>query len=59
VVGLAGNGGDRGGASRRLVVIECMVASTDEDLLIRQKERQITRLIRNFTGVFKEIDSGP
>merc|ERR1719359_840381 len=32
------------------------VASTDEELLILQKERQITRLIRNFSGVFKEID---
>jgi voltage-gated sodium channel len=33
------------------------VASTDEELLILQKERQITRLIKNFAGVFKEIDS--
>lgn len=33
------------------------VASTDQELLILQKERQITRLIKNFAGVFKEIDS--
>jgi hypothetical protein len=32
------------------------VASTDEELLILQKERQITRLNRNFAGVFHEID---
>jgi voltage-gated sodium channel len=33
------------------------VASTDEELLILQKERQIDRLNRNFAGVFKELDA--
>lgn len=33
------------------------VAATDEELLILQKERQITRLIKNFAGVFQAIDS--
>lgn len=32
------------------------VASTDEELLILQKERSLSRLIKNFAGVFKEID---
>jgi hypothetical protein len=32
------------------------VAATDEELLILQKERQISRLNANFAGVFKEID---
>jgi len=34
------------------------VAATDEELLILQKERQITRLIKNFAGVFQQIDKG-
>jgi hypothetical protein len=32
------------------------VASTDEELMIVQKDRQSQRLLANFAGVFKEID---